>query len=43
LALERFKHIEASHHPKPLPEKVLAELDGILEAAEREAEKIYGK
>ncbi len=43
VALERFKQIEASHHPKPLPETVLAELDRILEAAEGEAKKIYGK
>jgi trimethylamine--corrinoid protein Co-methyltransferase len=43
VALEKFKQIEASHNPQPLPEKVLAELDKILEAAEREAEKIFGK
>ena len=43
IALEKFKQIEASHNPRPLPNEVLAELDRILEAAEREAEKIYGK
>jgi len=43
IALEKFKHIEASYHPQPLPKEVLTELDRILEAAEREAEKIYGK
>jgi hypothetical protein len=43
VALEKFKEIEASHNPKPLPEKVLAELDKILETAEREAENLFGK
>jgi trimethylamine--corrinoid protein Co-methyltransferase len=43
IALEKFKHIEASYHPQPLHKEVLTELDRILEAAEREAEKIYGK
>jgi len=40
IALEEFKHIEATHHPRPLPKEVLAELDRILAAAEREAEKL---
>ena len=40
IALEEFKHIAATHHPRPLPDEVLAELDRILAAAEREAEKI---
>jgi len=40
IALEEFKHISATHHPRPLPDEVLAELDRILAAAEREAEKI---
>jgi len=43
IALKRFKEIEAAHHPQPLPEKVLSELDHILEAAEREAAMIMGK
>jgi trimethylamine--corrinoid protein Co-methyltransferase len=43
IALERFKHIDATHHPQPLPDEVLAELRRILEAAESEAEKIYGE
>jgi trimethylamine--corrinoid protein Co-methyltransferase len=43
VALDKFKQIEASHNPQPLPKKVLAELDKILEAAERDAEKIFGK
>jgi trimethylamine--corrinoid protein Co-methyltransferase len=40
-ALEIFKQIEATHHPQPLPEEVLTELDRILAAAELEAEKIF--
>jgi trimethylamine--corrinoid protein Co-methyltransferase len=40
VALEEFKRIEETHHPQPLPEKVLAELDRILAAAGREAERI---
>jgi trimethylamine--corrinoid protein Co-methyltransferase len=40
IALEEFKHIAATHHPRPLPDEVLAELDRILATAEREAEKI---
>ena len=39
-ALEEFKRIADTHHPEPLPDDVLAELDRILEAAEREVEKI---
>jgi trimethylamine--corrinoid protein Co-methyltransferase len=40
VALEQFKRLNETHHPKPLPDKVLAELDRILAAAEREAERI---
>jgi trimethylamine:corrinoid methyltransferase-like protein len=40
VALEEVKRLDATHHPQPLPKEVLAELDRILEAAEREAEKI---
>jgi trimethylamine--corrinoid protein Co-methyltransferase len=43
IALEKFKHIEATHHPQPLPEEVLAEFSSILEAAESEAENIFGE
>jgi trimethylamine--corrinoid protein Co-methyltransferase len=39
-ALREFKRINESHHPEPLPDHVLAELDQILAAAEREAEKV---
>ena len=42
VALERFKQIEASHRPQPLPGEVLAELDVILSAAERDAKKLIG-
>jgi trimethylamine--corrinoid protein Co-methyltransferase len=40
VALEEFKRLNEMHHPKPLPGEVLAELDRILAAAEREAEQI---
>lgn len=40
VALEEVKRLNETHHPQPLPGEVLAELDRILEAAEREAEKI---
>ncbi len=40
VALEEVKRINETHHPQPLPREVVAELDRILEAAEREAEKI---
>ncbi|UCD99460.1 MAG: trimethylamine methyltransferase family protein [Chloroflexota bacterium] len=43
VAIEIFKHLEASHHPQPLPEKVLAELDKILATAEREAEVVFAE
>jgi trimethylamine--corrinoid protein Co-methyltransferase len=40
VALEEFKRLNETHHPQPLPDEVLAELDRILAAAEREAERI---
>ena len=40
VALEEFRRIDEAHHPRPLPAEVLAELDRILVAAEREAEGI---
>jgi hypothetical protein len=43
VALEEFKRIEASHRPEPLPDNVLSELDRIINYAEDEAEKLYGK
>ena len=36
VALEKLKHLNETHHPEPLPDEVLAELDRILAAAERE-------
>jgi trimethylamine--corrinoid protein Co-methyltransferase len=40
VALDEFKRLDETHHPQPLPGQVLAELDRILAAAEREAERI---
>lgn len=39
-ALDEFMRIDRVHHPEPLPQEKLLELDRILEAADREAEKI---
>lgn len=39
-ALAEFKRIEQTHHPEPLPKEMLLELDHILTAADREAEKM---
>jgi len=39
-AFEEFKRLEANHHPEPLPDESIAELDRILAAAERVAEKL---
>jgi hypothetical protein len=36
VALEEFKRLNETHHPKPLLQEVLAELYRILAAAERE-------
>jgi hypothetical protein len=38
VAREEFRSISETHKPKPLPSEVLAELDRILAAAEREVE-----
>jgi trimethylamine--corrinoid protein Co-methyltransferase len=43
VALEQFRQVAADHHPRPLPENVLAELDRILDAAERQAERLAGE
>jgi trimethylamine--corrinoid protein Co-methyltransferase len=40
IALEEFNRIQETHHPEPLPEEKLAEMDRILAAAEREAEPL---
>jgi trimethylamine--corrinoid protein Co-methyltransferase len=40
VALEEFIKIFNNHHPEPLPDDVLKELDQILTAADRTAEKL---
>ncbi len=40
IALEEFNHINETHHPEPLPDEKLAELDQILAAVEREAMRL---
>ena len=40
VALEEFKRINETHHPKPVEKEVLSELNRILDAADRESEKI---
>jgi trimethylamine--corrinoid protein Co-methyltransferase len=42
VALEEFNRIHETHNPEPLPQEKLAELDRILSAAEREAERLQG-
>jgi len=37
VALEEFKRLNETHHPKPLQDEALVELDRILAAAERES------
>jgi len=37
IALENFKELEKNHHPEPLPQNVLQELDKILAAADKKA------
>ncbi|MCJ7659140.1 MAG: trimethylamine methyltransferase family protein [Anaerolineales bacterium] len=39
-AVREFKRIDETHHPKPLPDETLAELDRILASADREAERL---
>jgi len=39
-ARDEFARLAAEHHPEPLPDDVLAELDRILAEAEREAERL---
>jgi trimethylamine--corrinoid protein Co-methyltransferase len=40
VALEKLRQISETHHPQPLPVEVLVELDRILAAADRQAERI---
>ena len=39
-AIAEFKRIDATHHPEPLPTEKLRELERILAAADKEAERI---
>ncbi len=41
VALEEFNRINETHHPEPLPKEKLTELDRILVAADREAERLH--
>jgi len=40
VALQEFNKINETHHPEPLPEDKLVELEKILAAADKEAEKL---
>jgi trimethylamine:corrinoid methyltransferase-like protein len=40
VALQEFLQLAKTHHPSPLPEYTLAEMDQILAAADRDAERI---
>ena len=40
IALENFKELENNHHPEPLPESTLKELDKILAAAGKKASEL---
>jgi trimethylamine---corrinoid protein Co-methyltransferase len=40
IALEEFNHLNKNHHPEPLSDEKLAELDRIMAAAERTAEPL---
>ena len=39
-AIREFKRIDENHHPEPLPDEVLLELDRILASADQEAERL---
>jgi len=43
VALEEFNKINENHHPEPLPDKKLAELEKILAAADEEAIKLQSR
>jgi len=40
IALEEFNRLNENHHPEPLSDEKLAELDRIMAAAERTAESL---
>jgi hypothetical protein len=39
-AIAEFRHLEREHHPEPLAPDVQRELDAVVAAADREAEKL---
>ena len=39
-ALKAYRDIIENHHPEPLPQPILDELDGILSSAEKAAQKL---
>jgi trimethylamine--corrinoid protein Co-methyltransferase len=41
VALEEFNHINETHWPEPLPDEALTELERILTAVDREAERLH--
>ena len=40
VALEQYKHIAETHHPKPLPKEILTEFERIVAAADETARRI---
>lgn len=40
-AFEEFKRLDANHQPEPLPDESITELERILAAADREAERLH--
>jgi trimethylamine--corrinoid protein Co-methyltransferase len=40
VAFEEFRRVAETHHPEPLPSEVLVEMDRVLAAAERAAERM---
>jgi len=40
IALEQFKDLEKNHHPEPLPEPTLKELNKIVAAADKKASEL---
>ena len=40
IALEMFKELEKNHHPEPLAESALKEMDKVLAAADKRASEL---
>jgi trimethylamine:corrinoid methyltransferase-like protein len=40
-AFEEFKRLDANHQPEPLPDESITELERIMAAADREAERLH--